>query len=228
MTVQLRVGLAPRNPRRRCRAAAGGAPGGAASALHSRNSRSSVAHQAIAPQAVLRLAEWRQIAFSSQPASSASTSAEPLFLTVNCSTVAGSEESSVFSGMNGEKASRDTSSGEGGIFVFDIADRVFAGEGDVAPAGPVQRALLDVAPAPDPQRKALFQRRVRLHRLGVMRRPGADAGIEQVPMPELAVAAQIKLAGANAPHGHADLREVGAAIDLALSARGERLAPIPA
>ena len=46
--------------------------------------------------------------------------------------------------------------------------------------------------------------------MGVAR---ADMLIENVPMPELSVAAQIELAGADAADGHADLLQLGPAVD---------------
>ena len=59
-----------------------------------------------------------------------------------------------------------------------------------------------------------------------MLRPSADPGVEDVPMPELAVAAQVKLPRANPAHRHPDLRQVRPAIHLPLAARGERLHPL--
>ena len=56
-------------------------------------------------------------------------------------------------------------------------------------------------------------------------RAGSDVAIENVPMPKLAVATQVKLASAKAADRHADLREVRAAIHLSLAAGRERSHP---
>ena len=114
----------------------------------------------------------------------------------------------------------------GRVLVFDVANRIFASEGDVAPVLAIQRAILGLAVGYDPQCESLLQRRSGLQRFGVMLRPSPDPGVEQVPMPELAVAAQVELSGADAAHRHPDLRQVRPAIHLALAARGQRLDPL--
>ena len=55
-----------------------------------------------------------QTAFSSQPASSASTCCWLVFFNVICITVTGNAESSGLRGMNGENASSETATGEAG------------------------------------------------------------------------------------------------------------------
>jgi hypothetical protein len=50
--------------------------------------------------------------------------------------------------------------------------------------------------------------------------------VEEVPVPEFAVAAQVELPGADAADGHADLVQVVAAVDCRLAAGGERPEPV--
>ena len=62
--------------------------------------------------------------------------------------------------------------------------------------------------------------------MGVVMVAGAHGLVEDVPVPELAVAAQVELARAESADGHADLFQVLAAIDLAGPAVEERLDPL--
>ena len=204
----------------------GSLTGGGGSALHSRKVSCALRTTRLRREPLWTGALCRHTAFSSQPASSASILACPLFLTVNCITVAGSEESSVFSGTKGENASSDTLSRALRIAVLDAADRVLAAERDLAPAGAVQRADLHLIALRDQQREALIQRRGRRQRMGVVLRPGADVPVEDVPVPQPAVAAQVQLPGAEAADGHADLLEFRSAVDGRLAPRRERLDPL--
>ena len=204
----------------------GSLTGGGGSALHSRKVSCGLRTTRLRREPLWTGALCRHTAFSSQPASSASILACPLFLTVNCITVAGSEESSVFSGTNGENASSDTLSRALRIPVLDAADRVLAAKRDLAPARTVERADLHLIALRDQQRKALIQRRGRRQRTGVMLRPGAHVPVEDVPMPQLAVAAQVQLPGTEAADGHADFVEFRSAVDGRLAPRRERLDPV--
>ena len=64
----------------------------------------------------------------------------------------------------------------------------------------------DLAVRFDADGEALIERRFRLGRMGIVAVAGADDLIENVPMPELAVAAEIELAGAEAADRHSDQR----------------------
>ncbi len=103
-------------------------------------------------------------------------------------------------------------------FVFHFADRVFAAEGNVGEAGAVERALFRLAVELDADGEALVERLVGLGRVGVVGVAGADDLIENVPVPELAVAAEVELAGAEAADRHADQGGFAAAVDLRLAA----------
>ncbi len=105
--------------------------------------------------------------------------------------------------------------------VFDRPDRVPSAEADVAKARAVERNC----PAADGQREALLHRRRHLHRLGVVRRVGADVFVEDVPVPEPAVSAEVQLTSADAADRHADRVQFGAARDGRLAARRERGQP---
>src|ERR1035441_3476079 len=61
-----------------------------------------------------------------------------------------------------------------------------------------------------------------------MLRAGADALVEDVPVPELAVAAKVELTCADAADGHADLLKVRASIDRPFAALKERFHPFRA
>ena len=67
------------------------------------------------------------------------------FVTVYCITVAGSDESSTLSGMNGEKASSVTSTGRPSVAIRDATDRIAAIEGHAGKAGRIERAGLAAA-----------------------------------------------------------------------------------
>ena len=54
-----------------------------------------------------------------------------------------------------------------------------------------------------------------------MLRAGADVSVEDVPVPQPAIATEVELAGANPADRHPDLGEVRAAIDLAFAAGRE-------
>ena len=204
----------------------GSLTGGGGSALHSRKVSCGLRTTRLRREPFWTGALCRHTAFSSQPANSASILACPLFLTVNCITVAGSEESSVFRGMNGENASSDTRERALAIAVFDAADWVLAAKRDLAPAAAVQRADLRLIALRDQQREALIQRRGRRQRTGIVLRPGADMPVEDVPVPQFAVAAQVQLTGAEAADGHADFVEFRSAVDGRLAPRRERLDPV--
>src|ERR1039458_1572958 len=94
------------------------------------------------------------------------------------------------------------------VLVLDVADGVFAYKGNVVPVIPIQRAFLCLAPAYKPQRESLLQWRSGLQRFGVMLRPSADPRVENIPMPQLAVATQVELPRADTAHRHPDLRQI--------------------
>ncbi len=100
-----------------------------------------------------------------------------------------------------------------GVAILDQPDRVLAAERDLRKARMIQGPKLGSSSRGNPQGESLLQRRVRLGWMCVMGAAGADLLIENVPMPELAVAAEIELTGTNAPDGHADLRQFRAAVD---------------
>ena len=57
--------------------------------------------------------------------------------------------------------------------------------------------------------------------MGVVAVARADLPIKDVPVPELSIAAQVELAGTDAADGHADLLQLGAAVDGPLAAGGK-------
>ncbi len=59
-----------------------------------------------------------------------------------------------------------------------------------------------------------------------MRRVGADVLVEEVPVPQAAVAADVQLSRADAANRHADEGEIVAAIDRRLASLEERLHPL--
>ena len=91
-----------------------------------------------------------------------------------------------------------------GIAVGHHADRILAAERDVAESRAVQRARFAV----DGQCELLLDRRLRLRRMRVMAVAGADAAVEDIPLPEFAIASQIELAGTNPADRHAHESQV--------------------
>ena len=90
----------------------------------------------------------------------------------------------------------------------------------------VEQSLLQLAAVFNAQDKTLIHGRHRWHRFCIMLGAGGNALIEDVPMPELPVAAEVELARTDATDGHADFLQVRAAIDRALAARGQRREPL--
>ena len=80
---------------------------------------------------------------------------------------------------------------------------------DVGEPCAVKRAHLVRLPALDPHGETLVERRLRSHRVGVMGLAGVIDPVENIPVPELAVATQVELPGADSADGHADQRQVG-------------------
>ena len=109
--------------------------------------------------------------------------------------------------------------------IFDRGDRIFAAKNDIGKADSVQRTLLGLTIRLNMEGEALIDRRLRLGWVGIVVVAGADDLIENVPMPQLAVAAEINLAGAEAADRHSDQRRLGAVIDVRRSARGQRFHP---
>ena len=97
---------------------------------------------------------------------------------------------------------------------------------DVGKAGPVEGAVVDLAVGFDAQGEALIERRFRLRRMGIVGVAGADVLVENVPVPEFAVAAEVELAGAEAADRHSDQGGFGAAVDLRLAAGGQDANPV--
>ncbi len=112
-----------------------------------------------------------------------------------------------------------------GITVFDVGNRVFTDEGNVAPVRAFEGPLAGLAAGREPEGEAVIEGRGGPHRLGVMLGARADIAVENIPMPQFSIAAQVKLAGTYAADRHPDLVELRAAIDGALAAGGERCDP---
>ena len=108
--------------------------------------------------------------------------------------------------------------GQGGVTVVDVADRVLSAKANVGESCAVKRANLVRLPALDPHREPLVERRLRSHRVGVMSLAGVIDPVENIPVPELAVATQVELPRADSADGHADQRQTRAAIDRSLTA----------
>ena len=128
--------------------------------------------------------------------------------------------------MKGEKASSVTFAGNPSARYSHRADGVFAAKGYVGKAGPVEGAVVNLAIGFDAQGEALIERRFRLRRMGIVGVAGADVLVENVPVPEFAVAAEVELAGAEAADGHPDQGGFGAAVDLRLAAGGQGANPV--
>ena len=88
------------------------------------------------------LRRLRQTAFSNSPHSVASTGAAEGLCRVKCRTVTGKLESSVLSGMKGEKASSRILSGTAGSAYSIGADGILTAEADLGEAGAVEQVLL--------------------------------------------------------------------------------------
>lgn len=108
-----------------------------------------------------------------------------------------------------------------GIGVFHGANRVLAAKGNVGKTGVIKRANI----LADCKREFLVQRRSRNDRPGIMLRPRSDGLIEDVPMPEAPIAAQIELSRADAANGHADKLEITATQNLRRAAVEKRFHP---
>jgi hypothetical protein len=93
------------------------------------------------------------------------------------------------------------------VDVVDEADRVLAAERDLLPrAATVERARGRRAAARDAQREALLERRFGRHRTRIVEAAavaprGVGGQVEEVPEPELPVAAEVELAAAEPPIG---------------------------
>ncbi len=142
----------------------------------------------------------RHTAFSSQPASSTSTAVPLVFLTVNRMTVTGRLESDSLSGMNGENASSSTTTGNVWIAVLDLGNRVLTAKSNVVEAAAI-KCSHDLVHA---DTKPLIERRSGLHGFRIVGRPSADLLVEDVPVPESAIASQIQLTRTQAADRHAD------------------------
>ena len=104
------------------------------------------------------------------------------------------------------------------IAIFDGADRIFATKRDIGEPGLIEPPRIRFSADRRPQGKTLFQRQIRIRRTGIVAVARTDDLIEDVPMPERTVAAEIKLPGTNPPDRHADLGQFGTAINFARSA----------
>jgi hypothetical protein len=108
--------------------------------------------------------------------------------------------------------------------VGDGADGVLAAERHVWEAGAVEG---DGVAAVQVEREPLLDRRRHgPERVGVVGVLGHVQLVEDVPVPQRAVAAEVDLSGAQAADGHADVRQLVAAVDGWLAARGERGDPL--
>src|ERR1019366_574680 len=76
------------------------------------------------------------------------------------------------------------------------------------------------------QSKALLEWRRRNWRIGIVAVAGAEVFVEDIPVPKFAITSQIQLAAGKTTDGHANGFQIRAAINCALTARGERLYPI--
>ncbi len=94
--------------------------------------------------------------------------------------------------------------------------------------GVLERAdlALGLAARLEPEDKAVAEGRAGLHWRGVMLGTGADMAVEDVPMPQPAIASEIDLAGADAADGHPDAFEVRPAVHGALASSSEGLHPL--
>jgi type I restriction enzyme R subunit len=107
------------------------------------------------------------------------------------------------------------------ITVFHDADWILAAEAHVRKTCLVQR----VATVANLQDKTLFDGRCGLHRTGVVVGAGAHWLIEDVPVPEPAVAAEVELSRANAADRHANVLQRLASVDHRRAAIKQRLDP---
>ena len=112
------------------------------------------------------------------------------------------------------------------VAVLDAADRILAAKRDLAPARAVERADLRPDRPPRPAGEALSIGEAGVQRLGVVVRAGADVLVEDVPVPELPVAAEVELPAQMPPTGMPIFSSSGAAIDGRLAPGEERLHPV--
>ncbi len=113
------------------------------------------------------------------------------------------------------------------VAVVDAADRILAGEVDFLPPGVVERAHVVAAGAGDAQRETLRKGGVGFQRFRVARaaRTAVVDAVEDVPVPEAPVAAEVELAAADAAHRHADEARFGPSDGRRGAPREERLHP---
>ena len=120
--------------------------------------------------------------------------------------------------------------GLGRIAVLDVADRIFAAEGDFGKEAPwkLQAATTDpasVATTTKVNGKSLQHGALGHERMGVVGVARADLLVEDIPMPEIAVAAKVELARAEPADRHADLLQLVPAVDRAAAPGRQRLDP---
>ena len=109
--------------------------------------------------------------------------------------------------------------------IFDPANRILAPESDAAETFLVQAAGLHLLALLDLKGKTLFDGRTRGHGVGVVRGAGVDRLVEDVPVPEPSVAAQIDLPGTDAAYWHADPAELIPFINGWFASLGQRGPP---
>ena len=110
-----------------------------------------------------------------------------------------------------------------GIGILHQTERIFAAKRNVGETVAIQRVGLIA----NLQGEFLGERRAGRHGFGIMRIPGAaNRQVEDIPVPQPAITAEIELPRANAANRHANLVEFLAAVNRALTPRKQRLHPL--